>query len=756
MAVPTDSKFSNFADGGDLVVTDIVVGLRNGVNTRFTYNGGVGVFLPLAGGVMTGAINMSSNAITGLPAPTNVSDATNKAYVDSLIAGVNPLTTKGDLFGYSTTNARVPVGSTNGQVLQVNSAAAVGLSYSTATYPTTATSTGSFLYANGTNFVQSTSLWPNTVGASGKILQSDGTSNGYSTPTWPTTGGTAGSVVISDGTNKINSTSLWVNTVGSAGKIIRSDGTINTYSTSTFADTYLINTIPFAGSANTIAGATLTSIIDASIGNTQGNILYRNATDWVVLAPGTSGQFLQTLGAGANVQWAPGDGAGTVTSITAATGITLTPNPITSSGTVGLTIPVVVSSGGTGITSATAYAVLCGGTTSTGAFQSVSGLGSAGEVLTSNGAGALPTWQAASGGSSPWTAGTGTLSAKGGGAGVTAGGNYSLAYGNNTTASNAAYSMAIGNSTVINAASSYSLVFGNSNTTTASGFACFVHGQTCEGGAQYCFVQGNNCASYGDYGFAHGVNTYTYGTYGFAFGNNAQSNNNGSVVWGDSNSSPAQDSAANQWVTTFRGGYYFYGVNNRTILTLTHTTSAVNSIGILNNTTGSAPAIFASGTDTNVTLQLNGQGTGGVAIVGVATNSNAATREVGEYIESVVLQASAVTVTNTTATNITSISLTAGDWDVWGNITYVTVGGTAPQQLYAWTNDASATIPDGAYIQGITLTAAGGVLAGGGGCIAPYRRYSLASTTTIYLSGYSLATSGNSTACGRICARRAR
>jgi hypothetical protein len=59
--------------------------------------------------------------------------------------------------------------------------------------------------------------------------------------------------------------------------------------------------------------------------------------------------------------------------------------------TLGSALPV--GSGGTGVTSATAYSVQCGGTTSTGAFQSVSGLGSSGQVLTSNGAGALPTWQ---------------------------------------------------------------------------------------------------------------------------------------------------------------------------------------------------------------------------------------------------------------------------------------------------------------------------------------------------------------------------
>lgn len=57
-----------------------------------------------------------------------------------------------------------------------------------------------------------------------------------------------------------------------------------------------------------------------------------------------------------------------------------------------------VAGGGTGASSFTAYSVICAGTTATGAFQNVSGVGTSGQVLTSNGAGALPTWQAASGG----------------------------------------------------------------------------------------------------------------------------------------------------------------------------------------------------------------------------------------------------------------------------------------------------------------------------------------------------------------------
>lgn len=54
---------------------------------------------------------------------------------------------------------------------------------------------------------------------------------------------------------------------------------------------------------------------------------------------------------------------------------------------------VTVADGGTGRSSATAYAVICGGTTATGILQSIASVGSLGQVLTSNGASALPTFE---------------------------------------------------------------------------------------------------------------------------------------------------------------------------------------------------------------------------------------------------------------------------------------------------------------------------------------------------------------------------
>lgn len=69
-----------------------------------------------------------------------------------------------------------------------------------------------------------------------------------------------------------------------------------------------------------------------------------------VVGTGTLGQQLTSQGPGALPIWSSG-GTGTVTSISAGTGITLTPDPIVSTGTVALTVPVATTNGGTGLTS---------------------------------------------------------------------------------------------------------------------------------------------------------------------------------------------------------------------------------------------------------------------------------------------------------------------------------------------------------------------------------------------------------------------
>lgn len=90
---------------------------------------------------------------------------------------------------------------------------------------------------------------------------------------------------------------------------------------------------------------------------------------------------------------------------------------------------------------------------------------------------------------------------------------------------------------------------------------------------------------------------------------------------------------------------------------------------------------------------------------GTATDDSAAAGNVGEYISDEVVQAAAVVLSNGVATDVATIDLTAGDWDVWASV--ATTGSGAISSLTAWANTASATDP-GAPNGGLYLVSATG------------------------------------------------
>lgn len=146
-----------------------------------------------------------------------------------------------------------------------------------------------------------------------------------------------------------------------------------------------------------------------------------------------------------------------------------------------------------------------------------------------------------------------------------------------------------------------------------------------------------------------------------------------------------------------------------------------------------------------------------VGTEGTKTNDNATAGLVGEYIESNVLLASAISLTAATPANVTSISLTAGDWDVSAIVRiHANNASTSFTQAVASISSTSATL-DTTNQANITSAA---VVPGNGinycALGVPAARISLASTTTIYLVARATFTVSTAQAYGLISARRVR
>ncbi len=180
--------------------------------------------------------------------------------------------------------------------------------------------------------------------------------------------------------------------------------------------------------------------------------------------------------------------------------------------------------------------------------------------------------------------------------------------------------------------------------------------------------------------------------------------------------------------------------------------ASVNYFQLAPSITTQAPILAVAGSDANINMTLNSKGTGGVTIRGTSAGGNAASGYVGETVSSSVLFASAVSVSNNTARDVTSISLTAGDWDIHGNIFISTSGAATVYE--AWSSNTSATAPDPSLLNAFVVAASVG--SGDIGLSIPYRRVNITTTTTVYLSCLVAFSSGACTACGNIYARRAR
>ena len=144
--------------------------------------------------------------------------------------------------------------------------------------------------------------------------------------------------------------------------------------------------------------------------------------------------------------------------------------------------------------------------------------------------------------------------------------------------------------------------------------------------------------------------------------------------------------------------------------------------------------------------------------LGGNAGGNAPAGSVGEYVSSTIAQGSAVSLTSPSASNVTSISLTAGDWDVSAvvifnpaastSITVKTAGVSTNSGAFdALTNGAGDTVQ---------ASTAASVPVGNTSVEIPPTRISISSTTTVYLVAASTFTVSTNAAYGTIRARRVR
>jgi hypothetical protein len=168
-------------------------------------------------------------------------------------------------------------------------------------------------------------------------------------------------------------------------------------------------------------------------------------------------------------------------------------------------------------------------------------------------------------------------------------------------------------------------------------------------------------------------------------------------------------------------------------------------------------------TDILTNKTFNSAGTGNVLQVssvtvssgqypGETTTGSATAGNVGEIITATVARATNTAITSATAKSITSISLTAGDWDVSGYAGY-SIGTTAATNIQAGISTTTNTMPG--FDSGAQTIINASISVGDVIIPTPITRISISGTTTVFLVG--LITYPSTATCyAGIRARRAR
>jgi len=232
-----------------------------------------------------------------------------------------------------------------------------------------------------------------------------------------------------------------------------------------------------------------------------------------------------------------------------------------------------------------------------------------------------------------------------------------------------------------------------------------------------------------------------------------------------------------------------------------HTATSVNFLSLQGGAAGNGPFAIATGTDADVAFNIYAKGAGtlnfggdagastqfqilrtasanrnitatgavgpaqpilgatssaGVAIVGTATNDNAAAGQYGEFVSTTVLSGASVALATGVSSNVASVTLGAGDWDVSGCIAFTFGATTSYTNLAGGASSATGALPAQQntfdYETAATVPTAGADMS----WVIPTQRFSLSASTTIFLVAQGTFTVSTLKAYGIIRARRVR
>lgn len=138
------------------------------------------------------------------------------------------------------------------------------------------------------------------------------------------------------------------------------------------------------------------------------------------------------------------------------------------------------------------------------------------------------------------------------------------------------------------------------------------------------------------------------------------------------------------------------------------------------------------------------------------TNDNAAAGNLGEYITATIATGASVTLTTAVTANVTSVSLTGGDWDCDGTVDYTFGATTSYTNLTQGISTTSITLGAQDTFTDFATAALIPTAAKDMALAVPTVRESLASTTTVFLVAQATFTVSTLKAYGTIRCRRMR